>query len=138
MARRKYTDAERATALAALKTSSTEDVSEATGIPVRTLRAWRADPPRGAAELSPAKEADLAAELERVAHRLVNAIPDKIDGAALNHVAVALGITIDKLRLLKGESTEVTEVRDGNAKRDLLDLLDRLPARASDTDRATN
>jgi hypothetical protein len=138
VARKRYTDNDRANALALLAISSTEEVAKETGIPVRTLRNWRANPPPGAAELGPEKEAELERILERLASALATSIFDKIDGAALNHAAVALGIVIDKLRLLKGEATEVTEVRGSDAKRELAERLARLAAERSEAPRAPN
>ena len=112
MARREYTDNERANALALLAISRVEDVHETTGIPIGTLKDWKRKPPRGALELQPEKEATLAEELRHAARALVGAIPSKIADAPLNHTAIALGIIFDKLQLLEGKPTSIGEVRD--------------------------
>lgn len=129
---KKYTDVQRAEALAAL-TANGGNLSatyRATSIPISTLKRWRDEPadPR-LADLGNEKRAGLETELERIANALVNAIPGKIDEAPLNHVSIALGIAIDKLRLLRGEATEVTEVRGSDAKHELAQRLARLTTR---------
>ena len=44
-------------------------------------------------------------KLEDLAHRIVDLMPDRIDGASLQQLAVTLGITIEKMRLLREQST---------------------------------
>ncbi len=124
----KYTDAERAAALAALKANggNLSATSRDTNIPFSTIKRWRDEPDDRLAELGDKKKRDLADELEHLAHAIVGIMPDKMDTANFQHLAVALGITIDKLRLLKGEATEVTEVRGSDAKRELAERLARL------------
>ena len=133
VARRDYTDHEKANALALLSIARVEDVAKQTGIPARTLRAWKANPPKGAAELSHEKEASLADELRHAARALVGAIPGKIAEAPLNHTAIALGIIFDKLQLLEGRPTSIDEVRDALSDDDraarVAALLDRARAR---------
>lgn len=134
----KYTDAQRAAALAALTANggNLKRTSDELGIPRATLTGWTKNP--ALTELRHENEASLTEELERVAYALVRAIPDKIHEASLNHVSVSLGIAIDKLRLLRGEATEVTEVRGSDAKRELADRLARLAADRPEAPRAPN
>lgn len=122
----KYTDNQRAAALAALTANggNLKRTSDELHIPRGTLRGWAQSPQL--AELRQENELSLTDELERVAYALVRAIPDKIHEASLNHISVSLGIAIDKLRLLRGEATEVTEVRGSDAKRELAERLARL------------
>ena len=133
MARREYTDHEKANALALLAISRVEDVHEATGIPIGTLKDWKRKPPRGALELQPEKVADLREELKAAAHALVGAIPGKIAEAPLNQTAIALGIVFDKLQLLEGKPTSIDEVRDALSDAERADrvaaLFDRARAR---------
>jgi hypothetical protein len=56
------------------------------------------------ADLRHQKRGDLADRLEAVAHELLDALPAKIKDAPLNQLAVALGILIDKLILLRRQS----------------------------------
>lgn len=137
----KYTDAQRAEALAALQANggNLSATSRDTGIPFSTLKRWRDEPDPRLAELGEEKKTDLGDRLERIANALVDAIPDKIADAPLNHVSVALGIAIDKLRLLRGEATEVTEVRGSDAKRELAERIARLTTtRPSETPNPPN
>lgn len=137
----KYTDAQRAEALAALQANggNLSATSRATGIPHSTLKRWRDQPDPRLAELGEEKKADLGDRLESIANALVDAIPEKIADAPLNHVSVALGIAIDKLRLLRGEATEVTEVRGSDAKRELAERIARLTTtRPSETPNPPN
>ena len=141
MARRRYTDHDKATTLAALTANgrNLSKTSRDTGIPITTIKRWRDEPPHPhIAELGNEKKRDLADELEHLAHAIVGIMPDKMDTANFQHLAVALGITIDKLRLLKGEATEVTEVRGSDAKRELADRLARLASGRPETPRAPN
>jgi hypothetical protein len=128
----RYTDHQRAAALAALTANggNLKRTSDELKIPRATLTGWAKNP--NLTELRQENELSLTDELERVAYALVRAIPDKIHEASLNHISVSLGIAIDKLRLLRGEATEVTEVRGSDAKRELAERLARLA-----TDRPT-
>jgi len=127
----KYTDAQRAEALAALQANggNLSATSRATGVPISTVKRWRDEPDPRLAELGNEKRQDLEESLERIAHALVDAIPGKIDEAPLNHVSVALGIAVDKLRLLRGEATNIEEVRGSDAKHELAQRLARLTTR---------
>lgn len=127
----KYTDAQRAEALAALQANggNLSATSRATGIPIRTIARWRDNPDPRLGEVANEKKQGLEESLERIAHALVDAIPGKINEAPLNHVSVALGIAVDKLRLLRGEATNIEEVRGSDAKHELAERLARLTTR---------
>ena len=107
MARRSYSDEQRAEAMAALDANggNVKRTARETGIPGTTIKGW-ADGRRAHVDndLRTQKRGDLADRLEEIAWQLAGALPDKIEGAALNHIATALGITVDKMRLLRGES----------------------------------
>jgi transposase-like protein len=110
MPRRQYSDAEKATALAALDANggNVQGTAETLGIPESTLSGWakgrgtNGDVPK----LRDIKKKDLADELEGIAYKLAKAIPDKIEEATLQQVTTSLGITIDKMQLLRGEATD--------------------------------
>lgn len=115
MAKRRYSDEERAQALAALAANGGNVCRTARdlGMSLHTLRAWasgRRHPE--AAQMSQAKKAPLADRLEELAGKLVDAVALKIDGANLSQLAVAMGIAIDKARLLRGEPTAINEERE--------------------------
>ncbi|MBI1913609.1 MAG: hypothetical protein HYS12_02470 [Planctomycetes bacterium] len=55
------------------------------------------------AEILPQAVQALDAKLEAIAHQLVDAMPDKIDAATLPQLAVALGVAVDKLLVLRGQ-----------------------------------
>ncbi|MEM8558373.1 MAG: hypothetical protein AAGG50_11175 [Bacteroidota bacterium] len=120
MPRRHYSDEQRAEALAALDANRDQNgeggytaTSRQTGIPRGTIRRWDEDRDRAApAQLRHEKKAGLADRLEALAHDLINdlAKPERRVGN-VKDVATAIGIAVDKARLLRGESTEITETR---------------------------
>jgi transposase-like protein len=145
--RRQYSDEEKAVALATLDANGGDvrKTARDTGIPFSTLQGWAHQ--RGVnesvTELAVTKKKNLADELERIALALVDAIPDKIDGASLQQVATAAGIAVDKMQLLRGEPTGITkDVSDARTR--LADKLNRLspstdtgpaPAASGESDR---
>ena len=130
--RRHYSDEERANALAALKANggNVKRTALQLGIPHKTLDNWAKGVNHpGAAELGNRKTADMAAALEDVAWKLLDAIPGKVEKAPLNHTATALGIAIDKARLLRGEPTSIgAKVDLSRANPEQLAQLDALLA----------
>jgi hypothetical protein len=105
--RRNYSDEDRANALAALDANGGNLMRTARqlGTPRKTLAEWaRGRVPAAVADLRHQKRGDLADRLEAVAHELLDALPAKIKDAPLNQLAVALGILIDKLILLRRQS----------------------------------
>src|SRR5262245_27687368 len=107
MPRRRYSDHEKAEALAMLAANAGNVARTArqVHVPRQTLQEWAAG--RGLSpavpELRHEKKAALADRLEDLAHRLLDLMPDKIGAANLQHCAVALGIAIDKLLRLRGQ-----------------------------------
>lgn len=146
--RRRYSDDDRAAALAALAANGGNVARTAArlGIPVKTLANWaRGDRHPEAAQLGERKKGDMAAALEAVAWQILDALPHKIGKAPLNQAAVALGIAIDKARLLRGEPTEIRRddlpgldalLHDPAAAAHAAALLERLTARPDDPGRA--
>lgn len=147
--RRRYSDEDRANALAALAANggNIKRTADKLHIPVRTLENWtkgRRHPE--ATQMADRKKGDMAAALERIAWALLDALPGKIDKAPLNHATVALGIAIDKARLLRGEPTEIRRdefpglsesvARDPVAALAAATLLERVTAGPDDPGRA--
>lgn len=113
-ARRRYSDEDRATALAllALNGGSVTAVANATGFPDSTIENWR-DREQNAAvpKLRDMKTADLADKLESIAHQCVDLMPDRMPDASLRDLAGAMHLAVDKMRLLRGDPTAITEMR---------------------------
>lgn len=109
--KRRYTDADRVNALAALKANggNINLTSRQTGIPHTTIRYWAngARHPEAADQAEEAYE-PLADRLELVAQQLVDAIPAKIGKANLVQIVTSIGIAVDKARLLRGEATSIS------------------------------
>lgn len=110
--KRRYSDEERAAALAALKANrgNLTLTARQVGVPLTTLRQWSTgDRHPEATQMSIEKSRDMAQALQDLAWKLIDALPDKIEGATLNQTATALGISIDKARLLRDEPTQITK-----------------------------
>jgi hypothetical protein len=133
MAKRRYSDEDKAVALAALDANggNLARAASETGVPRKTLAEWAsgrvAD---GVADIRHQKKEDLADRLEAIAHALVDAIPGKVKDADLARIATSLGITIDKMRLLREQPTAITaNLSDDERAERVAALLDRARAR---------
>ena len=108
MAKKSYTDAERANALAVLQSNDGNVLrtSKATGIPRTTLITWSGDVERQTRmpEVERARF-DLADVIERELQNIFEAMATKRADASYRELATAAGILIDKLRLLTGKAT---------------------------------
>lgn len=120
--RRVYSDDYVAEALAVVEAcgGNIQRASQTTGVPRKTLEGWangrvqRVSSPEviaGMSELRKEKRGELAMKMEDIAWQLAEAIPDKIKNAPLNQITISLGIVIDKMRLLREESTAINETR---------------------------
>jgi len=106
--RRRYSDEDRAAALAALAANSgnAQRTAEQLGIPETTVRRWSTGERHPeAGQMSDQKKGPLADRLEEVAHALAGGITTHIADAKLADIAVALGIVIEKMRLLRDQTT---------------------------------
>jgi transposase-like protein len=114
VARRQYSDAEKAAALAALDANGGNVARTARDldIPRKTLAEWAADRHTHSevAELRQEKKRDLAQRLEEIAWELAEALPGKKELASLQHTATAMAIAIDKMQLLRGAPTSITDI----------------------------
>lgn len=137
--RRQYSDADKAMALATLDAHGGDVAKTARqlGIPRTTLIGWAAD--RGVvndvSELRQVKKRDLADRLEEIAHDLVDVMPNKMQQATLQQIATSLGITVDKMQLLRGKPTAINENQDAptltERANELTAILDAARARQS-------
>jgi transposase-like protein len=110
--RRRYSDEDRANALAALSANegNIERTASQLGIPRKTLTNWaKGTNHPEAAELGQQKRPALADAIELVAYQLVESMPGKIPEANLRDVTVSLGIAVDKIRVLRDLPTAITK-----------------------------
>src|SRR5262245_49394675 len=107
MPRRRYSDHEKAEALAMLAANAgnVAQTARQVNVPRQTLQHWPAGEGLSPAvpELEHEKKGGLADRLERLARCLVEDMPGKIGAANLRHCAVCLGVTIDKMLLLRDQ-----------------------------------
>lgn len=110
--RRRYTEQDKAVALAAYETcGNVVKAARLCNVNRRTLASWVA----GAgvnddvAVKCQVKKGEIADRLEDLVHMLIDAIPGKIGDANMQSVATSLGIAIDKMRLLRGEPNTITQ-----------------------------
>ena len=135
MAKRSYSDEEKASALAALAANGGDVLltSKQVGVPRKTLEDWSKG--RGVcsavADIRQEKKQDLADRLEDLAHRLVDAIPGKVAQADLKQLGVCLGIAVDKMRLLREQPTSIEghDLSDDERLARLRQLAERAQAR---------
>lgn len=118
-----YSEHDRAAALAALETNNGNltRTAKQLGMSDRTLRRWRDEHnnPGETASLKtattaalPAARASIAQRLQDFIHQALDIAPDKLNDASLQHLFVAIGVSVDKAQLLEGRPTNIGEVRD--------------------------
>jgi transposase-like protein len=108
MGKRTYSDEEKADALLQLDANggNLKRTAVAIGIPRKTLAEWRDGHVHHAvAEIRHDKRPPLADRLEALAHLCLDLLPGKLDAASAAQVSVSLGISLEKMRLLRNEST---------------------------------
>ena len=136
MAKRSYSDEEKASALAALAANggNVKLTSQQIGIPRTTLLKWAAGEGVHACvtDIGHGKKQGLADRLEDIAHRLLDAIPGKVAQADLKQLSVSLGIAVDKMRLLREQPTsiEAHDLSDEEKLARLRQLAERAQARS--------
>ena len=115
MAKRSYSDAQRAEALAALDANggNTKQTARGIGIPEATLRGWAHGENPVSADIRDGKKRGLLGELRDLAEALVSAARDKIKDANLQQTMTSLGIAIDKARLLEDLPTSIVREESG-------------------------
>ena len=81
-------------------------------MPASTLQEWRDDPGiAGSPEIRDPKKAELHDLFERVVRESVEHLVGKIESANYRDLATGIGILVDKMRLLRGQATGITESR---------------------------
>jgi hypothetical protein len=110
--KRRYSDENRANALAALAGNggNVGRTARELGIPVATIRRWATGERHPeAAQLSQQKKGPLADRLEEVAYQLAGLLPGcKCDNPQA--LATAIGILVGKLQILRGRPNSIAAV----------------------------
>lgn len=125
--RRHYTEADKATALASLKANANnfERTARECKVPRNTLRRWADAPERAApAQVRQEKESALDSKLEAIANRYADALDDDVTVTLIkasrdpSKLATVLGVSLEKLQLLRGKPTAHISLFDwlGTAK----------------------
>jgi len=136
---RRYSDAEREAATAALQANggNITRTAKQINVPPQTLRNWARGyrHPEASRAGGQKTAADLAERLEEIAWQLVDALPGKIKKATLQQASISLGIAIDKMRLLREQATSRVGHEDALSDTErverLKELARRLNARAA-------
>ncbi len=80
-----------------------------TGIPHQTIRVWLQTPDRFT-ELQNRTQKELDVKLNKTVHKLIDSISDHdLTDVPLSQKSTAFGIVFDKLQLLRGQPTSITE-----------------------------
>ena len=117
----KYTEEQKAVALAyyAATGNNLTRTAKDCKLPKQTLHNWVNG---GAVNATISRKSDIkkgvmADECERLAWKLLGGMDNelKVEEAALNTLSVAFGTLVDKMRLLRGESTQTLDVNDNRA-----------------------
>lgn len=118
MARRTYTDRDRALVRASLESNGgkIKQTSRETGVPVMTVSDWKRKwetgglPPE-VAEVLPAVREEFVADATRVRNKALERFEQKVDQDKVlpKDLLVAVGVLTDKVRLVEGKATSRTE-----------------------------
>jgi transposase-like protein len=131
MARRTYTDADKALVYAALEANegNVKRTARETNIPVATVRDWkhkaeREGLPAHIAEALPEAREALVNDLERVRNKALEALELRLDQIRGDHTALSkinpkdlattTGILTDKVRVIEGKTTSAEQTSGGN------------------------
>jgi transposase-like protein len=134
MTRRRYTKAEKATAVIAAEMSTVAAAAQANGVPESTLRYWMDDPKF--ADLRAKTREEAATGFRVLMHAAQARLFDLIPTMEARDLTILLGVAADKGQLLSGEATSRTETRSvtddlpDDEKRRLRDWIDSLPTAA--------
>jgi hypothetical protein len=102
---RRYSDSERAAALAALDANggNVRKTAKQIGVPRKTLEEWSAGHCHPEVqEIRKECRATLAERFEQIIHQILDVMPGKIADSGLQQLVVTAAIAVDKMQLLKG------------------------------------
>jgi len=118
--RRRFSDDERATYVAMLvaegyptRVGALLKVSSFAGIHTNVLRRWwkgTQNPPP--TQLVIQKKAEIGERIEGIVHQVLDLLPDALELADARELITALGVSVDKLQLVKGHPTERIAIED--------------------------
>lgn len=126
MTRRRYTNNERATAVAAVSANngSVNETARKLGIPETSLRQWCSGQRHPELQpLSEQKKLELADQFGQLAELLLGVVRKKADQLDAKSAAIAAAVCIDKALLLQGQATSISESRTTTEAADRLALL---------------
>lgn len=109
---RVYTDNDvlNATVMVEVNGGNVLKTSRELGIPLATLWTWVNGRKRASLlKLKEERKGDLAEALEELAWQVLESTPRKIEGASLKDATLSLAIAVDKMRLLRGQPTTITQ-----------------------------
>lgn len=120
MARRTYTDDERAAGLAALALhgGNIKRAAREFGVPERTMRRWSEETPAAVGAIADQKKLDIADRLQRISERAAGCIGLALDAIEADRALAVdklsdlnriMGTAIDKHQLLTGGATSRVE-----------------------------
>ena len=118
---KKYSAEDKASALAVVQTTNVRKSARLLGIPRSTLKNWtKGEGVTGVTqEMVAEKTKALSDRFEQIANTLTGALLDKekIAKATLSQVAVAAGIAVDKMNILRNSPTRIVQtVTDRNER----------------------
>ena len=135
--RRRYSKAEKATAVIAAEVATASAASEQLGIPRKTLTYWLDDPRY--AELRQKTREEAAAGFSVIMYRVQDRLIELIPEMEPRDLSILLGIAAEKAQLLGGGPTSRTETRsvtdglDDHEHAILRDILDAAIAESAET-----
>src|SRR5262245_55450593 len=133
--KRRYSDEERAAALACLDAcgGNVAEASRRSGVPRITLHDWARGRTSAAAAsvVRQDKKEELADVFERLARKLTGVADRESDTLNAKDATIAAGVAVDKMLLLRGEPTQVAKVIIADDERDA--AVERLLARLGET-----
>jgi transposase-like protein len=135
---RTYSPEERANALALYDNlGNLEQVSNTLGIAKSTLHGWLNDP-NNQSNLRTVKGQELAQKFENAANLFLDLAVKKSRKAEFNHLMTGAGIAIDKMQLLRGQPTNISENIERNEltivlQSALSEVIDVTPEHNSDS-----
>lgn len=136
MARRKYSDREKAEALAVYDScGNLTETARITGIPDSTLSVWvqgtyglNDDIPN----LREFKKLDLASKLDTIAHQCAGLLPNKLPDSNVREIVGAMSQSIEKSQLLRGQPTSIS-AEAGDSKSALLRRISKISSKTGES-----
>lgn len=106
-----WSEAVKSGVIAAVEAGMTQtEAGKIYGVPLPTVNSWMSGAGVNSDVLQKAEDVkkELADKLEAIAHQIIDAAPGKIEKANLLGGMTALGIAVDKMRLLREQPTSIT------------------------------